>query len=191
MPSPSLNLRPLRQTGNLTACEELAGVLKGRKLSLVGDSVSDQLTKMIKIRCSKPPNGRSVVNQAHGLPLVLQQAPSAYGGEPDGYNDNDEGVQAAWAAWERDILAYYASDAGRDVVSVVNFGLHYMKPDNYKAIVTRFLQAVSHARAAGAREIIWGETSTQHFMSYSGGYFTESKQLPESLTKVVTGPLQI
>ena len=121
---------------------------------------------------------------------MMYKAPATPGGEPAGYNDNDGGVQAAWAAWERDVLAYYASDAGRNVVSVLNFGLHYKKADTYEQIITRFLQTMSRVRAAGAREVIWGETSTQHFMTYNGGHFIESKQLPNSLTEVVTVPCQ-
>ena len=52
-----------------------------------------------------------------GLPLVLHNAPAMPGVLPSGYDDNNEDTKAAWAAWERDVLSYYSSEAGHGVVS--------------------------------------------------------------------------
>lgn len=210
------------QTGTSSACQDLARVLNGRKLSLVGDSVFTQFRLMIQTRCSQPEKQR-MIEMTSGLPRVLYNAPALPGIPPSSYDDSNEGTTAAWAAWERDMLSFYSSETSHDVVSqrsvwqlkqcehlspdirprsaavpahiqipqtyckkvsVVNFGVHYHKPNDYRAILRRYLHAVSRARANGAREVMWAETTAQHFMTGNGGFFTESKQLPSSVTEV-------
>ena len=44
---------------------------------------------------------------------------------------------------------------------MVNYGIHFGDKETYRAIMLRLVGVVSRARAKGAREIMWSESSSQ------------------------------
>jgi hypothetical protein len=156
-----------------TACKVLAEALGKRTLVLAGDSLMNQFSKMIKLRCSG-------LKQAQGLPSVFFKAPIALDAGPTVWADD---TRMGWDEWEHSVGEFFASDDS--LVLFVSFGLHFTNATEYRRVMQHYLRAMNGALMQGAKGILLGDTTTQHFATSTGGY--HQPELINSTSRSIDG----
>ena len=80
---------------------------------------------------------------------------------------------------------FFASDDGRSVVLFVSFGLHFSNATEYRRVMQHYLRAMNGALMQGAKGILLGDTTTQHFATSTGGY--HQPELINSTSRSIDG----
>jgi len=182
----SLRKAPRFTPKGLSACKMMSGVLKGRLLVMIGDSVTGQLARFLALRCGDYTDWQKKVGPVYKIRIMHIEYPSRLG--PLGHLPKEIqlaplaptgsfGVnsEANWVKWHQDFGNWTKHDLEAGSVLYVNMGLHYLdSPTNRVLLRQGLAQWALAARTAldkgrlGAA--VFAETTAQHFDTADGGF---------------------